>query len=91
MSTMNDTQAELTPSCMCRDNRDLGNLLCGIERFANPFSVESESLINIHTGRGATKEFADSLLDVEVNGQKKHDVFVAECTDDPGRFEKAIT
>ena len=91
MNITSDTQAELTPSRISRDNKDLGNLLKTIEGFANPFNLESESLVNIQTGKAATNEITDSLLSVEEKGREKHDAFVSECADDAARFEKAIT
>ncbi|KAG1693158.1 Complement component receptor 1-like protein [Nymphon striatum] len=91
MNMTRDAQAELTPSRITRDNNDLHNLLKTIEGFANPFKLESETVVNIRTGKAATNEISDSLLSVEDKGRDKHDAFISECFDDPTRFEKAIT
>ena len=48
-------------------------------------------LINIRTGRSATSEISDSLLNIDAAGMEMHNKFVTECLQNEGRFEKAIT
>lgn len=91
MDKTGDIQAELTPSRITRDNRDLNKLLSTINRFANPFNLTTDSLLNIQTGKAASKEIADSLLTIEEKGRQKHDSFITECMADASRFEKSIS
>ena len=90
MNTTGDDQVHLTQSRIVRDNNDLQKLLKTIDGFANPFTVESESLVNIQTGKAATSDITMSLLSVEQIGKGKHDTFVTECINDPTRFERPI-
>ena len=85
-----EDQPHLSDSRLDRDTQDLRKLLRTINGFANPFTVDSEAIVNIQTGRAATNEITESLLKVESIGREKHDTFVAECISDPTRFERSI-
>jgi len=86
----NDAAAELSTCRISRDNKDLQKQISTIEGSANPFTLESEFLVNIQTGKSATKEISDSLLNIEEKGKIKHDAFVSECVEDAARFQKPI-
>ena len=90
MDDTGDDQVHLTQSRIARDNNDLQKLLKTIDRFANPFTVESETLVNIQTGKAETNEITESFLNVEQFEKGKHDAFVTECINDPIRFERSI-
>ena len=90
MNATGDDQSHVSHSRIARDNKDLQNLLKTIDGFANPFTVASETLVNIQTGKAATNEITESLLNVEKIGKEKHDAFVTECINDPTRFERSI-
>ena len=92
MSKAGDSQAELTQNRTIRDNKDLRKLLKTIDQdFANPFTVKSEFLANIQTGKAATAEISESLLNIESKGREKHNNFVSECMENSERFEKSIS
>ena len=58
--------------------------------FANPFTVKSEFIVNIPTGKAAPDTISESLLNIESKGREMHDDFVSECVEDAERFEKPI-
>lgn len=92
MNKANDCHSELSESRIRRDNNDLKKLIKSIQSSVNPFEMdELDHLINIHTGRSATPDICDSLLNIDALGMKMHDKFVSECLQDEGRFEKAIS
>lgn len=63
MSKAGDTQAEPTPSRITRDNKDLRKLLKTInQEFANPFTVKSEFLTNIQTGKATLRAKAEKYM-----------------------------
>ena len=90
LNATGDDQSHVSHSRIARDNKDLQNLLKTVDGFANPFTVASETLVNIQTGKAATNEITESLLNVEKIGKEKHDAFVTECINDPTRFERSI-
>lgn len=90
MQADSGSQAELSSSRICRDNGDLKKVMDVILASADPFNMESELLVNIHTGKSATSEVTDSLLSIKQVGRERHDAFIQECGADPGRFEKPI-
>lgn len=57
----------------------------------NPFnSVDTDQLHNIATGRAASQEVCDFLLNVEKNGQRLREAFISECAESENRFELTI-
>ena len=63
-----------------------------IQEICNPFrTLNSKSLLNIHTGKAASDAVKQCLLNIPENGKACHNKFVEECTADAGRFEKPIT
>ena len=92
MSKAGDSQSELTQNPITRDNKDLGKLLKMIgQNFANPFTVKLQFLVNNQTGKAATAEISESVLNIESKGREKHNNLVSECTRNAERFEKSIS
>ena len=86
-----DTHADLRPSRIKRDNKDLKKLLKQIEDSVNPFELEVDvPLVNISTGKAVPDEVAHSLTSIFTVGAGMHSKFIAECIADPSRFEKSI-
>lgn len=87
-----DTKAELKPSRIRRDNRDLERVLDQIKSNCNPFEEGSsqKKLYNIQTGKACSDEVCQSLLKVPDRGKALHLQFIEECTSDEDRFERPI-
>ena len=57
----------------------------------NPFhDITKNQLLNITTGKAASKELTDFLLSVNQNGQHLREQFIDECITKPSRFEERI-
>lgn len=58
----------------------------------NPFSLDlsPHQLFNIGSGKAASSQVEDFLLNIEKNGEEQRTTFISECASDPKRFEKAI-
>ena len=86
-----ESQAELSPSRLIRDNSGLEKIVSHIELTLNPFgAVEIPALVNLTTGKHASSEIAESLLGVPKVGAQLHRNFVAECSKDEARFEGTV-
>ena len=91
ISQKDDTKAELKPSRIKRDKRDLAKIVEQIRSSCDPFESESSAkLFNIHTGKAASDEVCKSLLNVPNNGRALHQQFIEECLADEKRFERTV-
>ena len=75
-------------------NPDALKSLCNqIEESINPYdkNLEKNILVNIDTGKGASPETTDFLLNVVEKGKSKKESFIKEVNEHPSRFEDAIT
>lgn len=63
-----------------------------IKNYIDPFdlSIDPNILFNITTGKGASIETTDFLLNVQTNGNKLREKFISDCSIDSTRFEKPI-
>ena len=66
-----------------------------IKNCKNPFTEEDEGsdvdhLYNICSGKAASKETTDFLLNVRENGNDARNQFIERCIEDPASFEKPI-
>ena len=84
---------ETHPQRMARDTRDLNQMTQSVLDMLNPFdrNINKDVLFNIKTGKKASAEAEDYLLNVISRGETKRDSFIAECGEDPTRFERSIT
>ena len=83
-----DVTAERKP-CKMRKNADALKKLCNqIEESINPYdkNLENNILVNIDTGKGASPETTDFLLNVV-----EKESAIKEVNERPSRFEDAIT
>ena len=90
-----------SPSRIKRDSEDMKTIVKQIERSVNPFSLnvagadedpapDTDFLVNISTGKSATDEITNCLLNIQTAGRERHKKFVEECGEDPERFEQRI-
>lgn len=58
----------------------------------NPFSedINHDKIFNLNSGRAASTEVTEFLVNVESNGLKQLNTFITECHEDATRFEKPI-
>ncbi|XP_049318490.1 uncharacterized protein LOC125780337 isoform X2 [Bactrocera dorsalis] len=58
----------------------------------NPFdeTIDKNNLFNISTGKAASEDVGDFLLNVKATGEQQKLNFITECSTIPGRFDKAI-
>ena len=90
----NDVVAELRPARTRRNVFDLKKVMDHIEGSCNPFQVDKESnnkLFNINTGKAASHEICESLLNIPQRGQMRHQDFLYSCMTDANRFIEKIT
>ena len=85
-----ETSQELKPSRISNDNSDLVNIMKQIENALNPFSLADDQLYCLTTGRAASHEVNNNLLQIAENGAQWYHEFLNDCKDSPGRFEKPI-
>lgn len=90
ITIVDDSVQELKPSRIARDNDDLRNTITELENTLNPFSIDDKVLYCLNTGKAASDNVTDSLLELEKTGSAWHQEFVNECRKDGGRFERAI-
>ena len=87
-----DGSKELQPYRIKRDNKDLETIMQGFETTMNPFSAEAKSdkLFCVATGRAASQEVADDILNFEEKGGDWCEEFRQECKEDQARFRRPI-
>jgi len=91
MGNTRDTQADISPARIKRDNEDLQKIIAQIESSTDPFRLDTSlPLINISTGKSVPEAVSNSLLHIPQDGKERHESFVKECREDETRFEKPI-
>lgn len=87
-----DITSDLEPNKMKKHVALVQNVMQTLQQNMNPFSadVNSDFLFNIATGKAAPESTTCFLLNVEANGNQLRETFIAECCEDPKRFELAI-
>ena len=82
LSRKEDVSCELKPSRIKRNSRDLKNIMLLTEQSINPFSTEldMESLFNIGSGKAASNETKELLLNVANIGRESQDRFIEVFT-----------
>ena len=90
--TQKDVTQDLKVSRISKNSTDLCNVMDVISESVNPFSahIEKEFLFNITTGKLASAETTDFLLNVSSLGFRAQGEFIDGCAADPSRFEKPI-
>lgn len=87
-----DTSNDLKKQRILTDAKNVNTFMETIKKNINPFSNELDKafLYNIKTGKAASEEVADFLLNVEVKGAEIKDKFIQECSEFETRFEEPI-
>lgn len=87
-----DVSAELTNHAIRNNTKQLRNFIDAFDAFINPFDsqVPKHLLINISSGKAASEPVEKFLLNIEKNGEAKHQAFISEYELDINRFEKSI-
>ena len=89
MASKDDTSKDLKPSQMKKNSTRLEKIIFLIDESMNPFSdkVSLDALYNIGSGKAASKETSDFLLNIKVIGSNAQEKFIQECIEDPIRFD----
>lgn len=90
LSRKEDVSKETYPSRIRKDTKQLNDLLSYIKKCRNPFIGNDEELINIGTGKAASKEVSSFLLNITTIGNNEYEKFVLSVIEDPLAFEKPI-
>ena len=88
LTTKEHVTAELQPSRVRRDRRDLNKVMEHIKKSLNPFQIADSApkiLVNLNTGKAASQ-----AVRVPEKGRELHNKFISECQEDPSRFERPI-
>lgn len=93
MITTDDVTKDLKNSSIVTANKNIKALLEMMAHYTNPFSRElsKDHLYNIATGQSVTNEIYEFLSTVETSGKKQREQFIAECKEDPERFDKVLS
>ncbi|KAK4309970.1 hypothetical protein Pmani_018437 [Petrolisthes manimaculis] len=83
--------AQCLPSRIKKDNSQMRGLGQKIEEFCNPFGNNAPTtLVNLATGRAATKTTEEYLVQTMMRGQTDRDKFLDEWNKDSTRFLKPL-
>ncbi|KAK4318061.1 hypothetical protein Pmani_010908 [Petrolisthes manimaculis] len=83
--------AQCLPSRIKKDNSQMRGLGQKIEEFCNPFGNNAPTtLVNLATGRAATKATEEYLVQTMTRGQTDRDKFLDEWNKDSTRFLKPL-
>lgn len=83
--------AQCRPSRIKKDNRQMTALSQKIDEFCNPFGGDvPNTLVNLATGRAATKATEQYLLQTMDRGQTEREKFLEEWNSDSTRFLKPV-
>ncbi|VVC93252.1 unnamed protein product [Leptidea sinapis] len=76
-----------------RTLKTLNNIIGTIKKTMNPFSenIDKNSLFNLSTGKAASLNVANFLLNVKSLGEEQKLKFFSECFEDSSRFVRPIT
>lgn len=93
LSQADDTSYTLQKNRIVKDSKSLNNIVKTIKKTINPFSenVDKDSLFNLSTGKAASSNVTDYLLNVKSLGQEQKLNFFSECFEDSTRFVRSIT
>lgn len=73
-------------------NQQLSKFKSAVEGSLNPFddNLNSDQLYNLCTGKAASKDTCEFLLNVKSMGEKQLTAFIQECKINPTRFDRPI-
>ena len=88
MTNYEDVTPDLRPSRLKRNKTDLDKLVQQLQKTCNPFKDEStkkDELYNISTGKSTSVSVKKYLLEIPIEGHKRHIQFVKECMEKPDK------
>lgn len=87
-----DISAELQPHNIKKSCQQLEKFINSFDQYVNPFGLDlsPDQLFNIGSGKAASTQVEEFLLNIEKNGEELRTTFISKCASDPKRFEKAI-
>ena len=92
LSKKEDVSEDIKPHRIKQNCKASEKLMHAITATMNPFSamVDKENLFSISTGKAASQETTDFLLNAGHIGSSVRDAFVQNCCNDPSRYSKPI-
>lgn len=92
LTKMQDVSDDLKRNRIKKSANQLHELINGIKCNMNPFfsDIEKNNLFNICTGKAASEQIENFLLNAEKIGHEKRKDFIATCVEDPSKFDQAI-
>ena len=90
LSSKDDISKELKQNRIEKDNSDLLKLIDTVKGTMNPFdfNLDKNTLYNIGTGKGASTETSDFLLNYKKIGKSAKEQFIQEVISSPECFEQ---
>lgn len=87
-----DISSDLEKHSMRQSSLQLQRFLDAFSKYINPFSsaLSRDFLFNICSGKAASEEVADYLLNIETIGDNLRKKFISQCSTSTVRFEQAI-
>lgn len=92
LSQADDTSYTLQKNRIEKDSKTLNSIVETIKKTMNPFSgnVDKDSLFNLSTGKAASLNVTDYLLNVKSLGKEQKLKFISECFENSTRFVRPI-
>ena len=81
-----DPAQELKLSRIQKDNNDIPCIIKEIADTLNPFAVSDDHLYCLTTGKAASDDVRNDLLQVVEMGTLWHEEFLSQCKESPKRF-----
>lgn len=93
LSKADDTSYILQKNRIEKDSKTLNSIVETIKKTMNPFSenVDKDSLFNLSTGKAASLNVTNYLLNVKSLGEEQKLKNFSECFEDSSRFVRRIT
>ncbi|CAG9834603.1 unnamed protein product [Diabrotica balteata] len=87
-----DISPELQPHNIKNSCQQLEKFINAFDQYVNPFGLDlsPDQLFNIGSGKAASSQVEEFLLNIQKNGGELRTNFISECASDSKRFEKAI-
>ena len=92
LSHKDDTSHSLQKSSINKDKKCLQSIMEAIQNTMNPFddAIDKNILFNISTGKAASHDVTNFLLNVKSVGNHQKIDFITQCNSEAGPFEKPI-
>lgn len=92
LSVQADTLHSLQKSKIQKDRKNVESIIQTIKSTMNPFdsNIDKNILFNISTGKAASSDVTEFLINVKKNGNDQKSNFITECSSNSERFESPI-